>query len=246
MFNNRPFHEVNREERHFGFLLFSEIIHNSEFRSFIFDKINNYLKSEKYLNEDNYDIFSEVALFRDYWYDLGKYKKYDQELHNKRKAVISELLLKFNVSDEIIDKYGVFWSANIGTSKLWYPGKWAIALLKEIQDTEHISENKLLRIRWAYNAKPDFLITSGSNAVFIELKVESGIGDNSEGYNQVETQNDILSLVKMTIPFFKDFTLNRILISDKDTEVIKWSELISKIPTNSLARKHLDNLTKRK
>lgn len=63
MFNGKKYYEVNREERHFGFMLVSELLNNEQFRELVFANINN--KCNAFLDSDNFEIYTEVATLRD-------------------------------------------------------------------------------------------------------------------------------------------------------------------------------------
>jgi hypothetical protein len=67
---------VNREERHFGFLFGSAVIHNLKFAQKVFDRYNSVLGSD--LDANPFNIFFEVAALRDYWCDLGRSDEYSE------------------------------------------------------------------------------------------------------------------------------------------------------------------------
>lgn len=65
------------------------------------------------------------------------------------------------------------------------------------------SVTKLQELKWAFNAKPDFLIVSGNEGLLIEAKVESGIGKYGDGATgQQETQLLIRDLLVNFVPTF--------------------------------------------
>ena len=59
------FYKMNREERHFGFLFMTSIICNPKFRKRIFEHLNNQLHPNLTLDPNDFDVYAEVALFRD-------------------------------------------------------------------------------------------------------------------------------------------------------------------------------------
>lgn len=126
----------------------------------------------------------------------------------------------------IIDHNRVFWTnGNIGGGKLWCPSEWNINELKEIFG----SGNKLVPVRWCFNAKPDVLIVSNSSSVFIEVKVESGGGRSSSGYDQLDIQIEISVLMKMLIPEFHSHNFYNSSLTLNDELRIKgleWREII--------------------
>lgn len=224
MFTNHSYTAVNREERHFGFLFGSAIIHNQEFAERIFDRYNSVLGS--YLEVKTFDIFFEVAALRDFWRDLGRSDEYTDGTHARRRDVLNAILQHKGYDPGMIDHNKVFWtSGNIGSGKLWCPSEWNI---KEIQKIEK-SINDLVSIRWCFNAKPDILIVSNTSCVFIEIKVESGSGKSNSGYDQLDVQEEISDFMKLLIPEFHNhnFYNSSLTLNDElRMKGLKWSEII--------------------
>lgn len=195
MFNTNSYNAVNREERHFGFLFGSAVIHNQEFAKKVFERYNSILGSD--LDANSFDIYFEVAALRDYWRDLGRSDEYSNETHTKRRNGLNTILEYKGYDPNIIDQNKVFWTnGNIGSGKLWCPSEWNISEL-------HLNEksvNDLVSIRWCFNAKPDILIVSNTSGVFIEVKIESGGGRSSLGYDQLDIQEVISRYMKLLIP----------------------------------------------
>jgi len=250
MFNDKKYFEVNREERHFGNLLISAIIYDEKFRCFLFDLINKKINKPEYLN-GSFDIYSETAILRDYWNDLSDFKKFTPELLARRKEIISLCMKHFYIDPIILDKYPLFWN----NKNLCFPGKWTeknnnnLQNLKEIQEKNSISNNYLCRIGWAFKAKPDLLIISNNNCIIIELKLESGIGKNKDGYNQIQTQQDIIELSKITVPFFKTISSfeNILLTKEKNNFYLSWLEILQDLNnfSNDLIKKHFNIIIKK-
>jgi hypothetical protein len=181
MFNPKPYHTINREERHFGSLFTSALIYDEDFRRAVFFRLGKATHAD--LDPQNFEVYTEVAALRDYWFDLGDSKIYSKETHEDRRTVLNIILKDRGYSPDLIDKEPVFWTlGKISTGKLWCPSEW------QIRDLTHIEKEKndLVKIRWCFNAKPDLLIVSGKSCVFLELKVESGAGSNEHGYDQIE------------------------------------------------------------
>ena len=248
MFNNKEYFEVNREERHYGNLLISSIIYDDNFRKHFFELINSKLRINDYL-KGNFDIYSETAIFRDYWHDLGDQNKWNNELLIRRKKIIELFFNHFNIDLKIIEKYPIFWTGKINDSKLWSPGNWTktnnLKILKNIEIENSIENSNLCRIGWAFNAKPDLLIISNNNCIIIELKLESGVGSNDHGYNQIQTQQDIIDLIKVSIPYFENYTFKNIMIAKESEEYcISWTELVQYF-NNDLVKKHFSNIIKK-
>jgi len=224
MFNDNSYNKVNREERHFGFLFGSAIIHNHDFAQKIFDKYNSLLGSD--LDIKSFDIFFEVAALRDYWRDLGRSYDYIDETHNKRRNVLNTILHYKGYDPCIIDHNKVFWTnGNIGNGKLWCPSEWNITELKNIEK----SVNDLVSVRWCFNAKPDILLISNTSGVFIEIKVESGGGKSTSGYDQLDIQEEISKLMKLLIPDLekhKFYNSSLTLNDELRIKGLKWREVI--------------------
>jgi hypothetical protein len=234
MFNDKPYYTVNREERHFGFLFGSAIIHNQEFAKDIFRKYNEIIGSNLNINE--YEIFLEVAALRDFWYDLGNSFVYSQETHSNRRKILNMILQEKGYNVNLIDNEPVFWTnGNIGTGKLWCPSEWNISELKRFEKYE----NDLASVRWSFNAKPDVLIVSNNCAVFIEIKVESGGGRNDSGYDQLRIQKEISTWMKLLIPEFTQksfFNTSLTLNNELELKGLTWNEVIESLIKTSVGK----------
>ena len=72
------------------------------------------------------------------------------------------------------------------------------------------------------------MIISNNNCILIELKLESGIGKNDDGYDQIQTQKDIIDFIKITVPYFNNKYFEHILISKEDDKnTLSWYEILS-------------------
>jgi hypothetical protein len=240
MFSDKEFYKVNREERHFGFLLIASIIYDNDFREYFFDCINKCIEKKFFLDKNNYDVYSEAALFRDYWKDLDKDNNYSEKLNRQRKII--ELFLEhFCIDKSVIDKNRELFEKKKGKQELRFPGKWLKKTIKSVQEKENINNNELFRIRWACNAKPDLLILSKNFGLLIELKIESKLGKNDSGYDQKKTQSDILNLAKFTIPCFKNMHLERKTLEKNDNGFITWKEIKEKF-NDELVKKYMKHI----
>jgi hypothetical protein len=235
MFNDRPYYTVNREERYFGFLFGSALIHNQEFAKEIFSKYNDLIGSKlEYLN---FEIFFEVAALRDFWFYLGDNKVYNSETHDKRRKVLDTILQIKGYDAGLIDRERVFWTnGNIGTGKLWSPSEWNIADLKRIER----NENDLSSVRWSFNAKPDVLLISNNAAVFIEIKVESCGGRSDYAYDQLKIQKEISIWMKRLIPEFRErtfFNTSLTLNNELETKGLTWNDIIYSLGKTSAGKR---------
>lgn len=231
MFNNKPYTAINREERHYGFLFGSALIHDINFAEAIITKYNNLLGSD--LDFRQFEIYFEVAALRDYWFDLGDSFKYSSETHQKRRIILETILEQKGYDKGIIDREKVFWTnGNIGAGKLWCPSEWNI---KELERFEK-SKNDLATVRWSFNAKPDVLMVSNQSAVFIEIKIESGAGKSDSGYNQLEIQEQISKWMKLLIPEFSDkqfYNSSLTLNNELEIKGLTWSDVINALKLTS-------------
>jgi hypothetical protein len=217
---------VNREERHFGFLVASALIHAPAFR-----RATCALLAEAcdcVLDPTTLEVFAEVAALRDYWRALGDPVAYAADTHSRRRVVLERILEARGYPPETLDAHGVFWTGGLPRrGKLWSPSEWS---KKDLAAVEHAPLD-LVKVRWAFNAKPDLLLVSGAHAAFIEIKLESRAGRTDDGYDQLETQRRIASLMKQLIPAFAGveftntaLTLERGLI--KEGRSITWRQMI--------------------
>ncbi len=218
-------YHINREERHFGFLFFTALISNSVFREEIFALMNE--RGAMQLNAEEFDVYAEVAIFRDHWNALGNHNNYNAELHSKRLEVLSDILEANHIETSVIYQHDMFWTGSIGASKLWYPGKWSERKIQEIETAHEMQEKELWRCRWLCNAKPDVMIHSGNDVLFIEIKVESGMGFASNGYEQGRTQEDIIKTGKQVIDWMKYANVQRMTLTHLDDPLgITWQEVV--------------------
>lgn len=226
MFNDKPYFEVNREERFYCALLshalLSSLVVRERFTELIYSKFGITLRP------DDFQVFLEAATLRDFWNDPGDPKAYTEETHIKRRKIICSLLSIMNISEEAIDKYIFFWTSE-KQKKLWSPGRWEPKALKEAGLYE------LIKLRWAFNAKPDIMILSNSNALIIEVKVESGEGNIEDtGYRQLDIQVLISQLLNRFVPYFKEVNFKNTILSLNTKEGITWKEILTLIEDDKL------------
>jgi hypothetical protein len=190
-------YSINREERHFGFLFMAYLLANAEFRKRTFARLNSITCTQ--LAADDFDIYAEVAIFRDLWNNLGNHVEYDGGLNAARRDELGKLLSAMDIEPACIDRERLFWTGEVGSSKLWFPGRWSAAKIKDLETRCDIADKRFWRCRWLCNAKPDIMIHSGNAVVFIEVKVESGKGTNHLGYDQQQTQKDLIEVGRQMI-----------------------------------------------
>ena len=83
--------------------------------------------------------------------------------------------------------------------------------------------------------KPDILIISKSICLFIEAKIESGIGQyDGEGSNQLNAQELISRLLKLLVPFFQEKEFRNILLTTDGRKGISWTNILETIEENDI------------
>lgn len=263
-------YEINREERHFGFLFLSAILSNPSFRKQLFSLLNSNAKLT--LNHECFDVYAEIAVFRDLWNSLGSHRDYDGgtsgELHQKRFNMLKGILDAMQIDSSLVNQEDLFWTGKIGDSKLWFPGKWSHSKIEDLEVRLHREKEKpLYRCRWLCNAKPDIMIQSGTEVLFIEVKVESGMGSNERGYSQEQTQRDIINVGKEIFDWMDNGHVKRINLTHPDALSVKthpspvdaiqdisWDEVIdiygkTKIPSDigaDMLERHFKHIPKPK
>ena len=213
MFSKKTFLEVNREERFFCAVLFHVILASSQYRERFFGALRT--KQMINLDPNDFQIFVEAAILRDYWSDLGDPREYERDTHDKRRTVVEELLrlAELDVS-EIDQRKELFFTP---AKKLVSPGHWNEDCIGSTNWTEP-TKDLMKDFKHAFNSKPDLLILSGQNAVMIEAKLESGFGDN-----QRPNQKLICRLVRELIPAFKGVVIRDIELTAEDASRRRFS-----------------------
>ncbi|MEI6847497.1 MAG: hypothetical protein WCK32_05590 [Chlorobiaceae bacterium] len=251
MFNDKPYAEVNREERFFCFLFAHALLMSRSVR-FGFAK----LAKEKYnvhLDPDALEVYVEAAALRDYWFNLGDPVSYSEKMDKRRREVLEQILEYFKVPSGILDKHALF---KTSMGKLWSPSHWNINALKNAGLDKYNfidggDQYNLIDVKWAFNAKPDIVLISPESMLVIEAKLESAEGCNAaSGYGQYKIQRLIMKLWKLLIPKFANKQLQFALLKVKGSseKSIIWSkltELIAKSDADNFTRESFDILKKR-
>jgi len=241
MFSEKSYSEVNREERFFCFLLSHALLMSKHVRQGFAELVSK--KCNVHLNPDELEVYVEAAALRDYWRDLGDPVAYSPETHNRRRAVLELIFQKYSISADVLDKHDLFWTSS---KKLWNPNHWSEKALEEAGLKE------LIKVKWAFNAKPDILLISPESMLVIEAKVESAEGCKADvEYKQFQTQRLISELWQLLIPGFQNRKLvNAVLNVSSSLEeipVIQWSEIIDLISgsdVDAFTRKAMGELSR--
>ena len=132
------------------------------------------------------------------------------------------------IPEKTIDAHHFFWTSD-QHKKLWSPGRWEPKAIKES------GLDELVKIRWAFNAKPDILIISDSTALMIEGKLESGEGRNEDsGYQQYDIQELIVRLLQLLVPQFKNVKFFKTVLALNPPTGISWKEVLALVDGGGL------------
>lgn len=146
------------------------------------------------------EIYSEVAWLRDHWRNLGDPWHWNDDLETARRRFLGACLEPLGRRlEDVQDKS--FFRTEGPSPKVVSPGRWPIAAL---------GGDKALRdLKWAFNAKPDFVLVCGDRAVIVEAKVESKPGKASSGYSQDGTQAVLSLLLPAVSPYLDSGQVGR-------------------------------------
>jgi len=230
MFNDKPFAEVNREERFYCFLIAHAMLSSQPTRQNLVELIRN--RNGIVLAPEQLQVFVEAAALRDYWNDLGDPVIYDEQTHLQRLRTLQIILAEVGVSPEELDKHDVFWTS-AARKKLWNPGRWDIEALKAtgLIPTGQQSERKnstLIDVKWAFNAKPDLMIVSPGTVLLIEAKVEAGEGREGSGYEQYRIQELITKLLKLLVPRFAVSNFRNLVLARRAGD-LSWADVVATV-----------------
>ena len=223
-FKPRSYLAVNREERFFCFLVAHALLAHREARV-AFAEMVTAAHPRCHLEPDDLQVFVEAAVLRDFWNDLGDPQAYDEDTARRRRQVIDELLRQQGASITV-DEDALFWTSK-ERRKLWNPGRWPTAMLRER------GLDRLLSLKWAFNAKPDFVLVSPGHALMIEAKLESDIGQ-SEGYHQLETQRLIATLLPQFVPAFEGVRVETTTLGVNVEDGLNWSDAVRALDVEGL------------
>jgi hypothetical protein len=228
MFNpEKRFYQVNREERCFVALLAHMLLGCQEAREHACSLLSQRLEGAPRLDPAHLEVYVEPAPLRDYWRELGDYKSKTGRTYEARRRVIIDVLSSIDLPPDLIDRESAFWTkGGIQTGRLWSPGHWTLGRAVDPVTTAHVAA--LTEIKQAWNSKPDLLLLSGSNGIFIEAKVESGFGKH-----QLRNAATVARLLRRLNSGFTDplplvtLTLGvpKILPTHADA-TLQWRELI--------------------
>ncbi|QKK03582.1 MAG: hypothetical protein HND55_13475 [Pseudomonadota bacterium] len=251
---------VNREERFFCMLLSHCLLANDGARQG-FAKVveENQEIPSLFSASPDLALYVEVAALRDFWRHLGNPNSKNPDVEEKRLRFLRKAVDWANTLDlggakgcalipfELLEKSpgSPLWTEGGKSShepKLWSPARWSMKGLDEFPLSKPCAK-RLMRLRWAFNAKPDILVLEGRRGLLIEAKVESGGGSNRDGYDQVQTQRDILSLWKhLELPGL-DGTIHLVTLGkgrplNKEAPHLTWQSVLE-----GIGKENMDQFT---
>jgi len=128
--------------------------------------------------------------------------------------------------DYLLQQHQFFWST-AAKKKLHSPGRWPLSQLETVNILG--GQKRLKALKWAFNAKPDFLLLSGGRGILIEAKAASPFSINhTTGYDQQEVQRLIADLFPVVTRGIVTEPLGLITLTNSDHKVpnrILWREV---------------------
>lgn len=258
------YRRVNREERFFCMLLAHCLLaHVGARQGFVRVVEASQGIPSTFSASPELAVYIEVAALRDFWRQNGNPRAYNERLEQARRGFLRKArewanALPRPVASGSDDGWGAipkgwleeskgspFWTEGAGRNhvpKLWSPGRWSMKRLAEFPFSKPCIK-RLMRLRWAFNAKPDILVLEGKRGLLIEAKVESGGGSNRDGYDQFQTQRDILSLWKyLELPGL-DGTIHLVTLGrsgplQKEAPHLTWQSVIA-----GIGKENMDQFT---
>ncbi len=172
------FLDINREERFFCTLLAHGLLSSFALRSGFFQLLATSSGVQLSPAVGATEVYTEVAWLRDHWRALGDPRAWNESLEQRRIQYLTDCLavLKMDLADI---EHEPFYRTSGAKPKVVSPGRWPLAQL---------SDSRLRNLKWAFNAKPDFIFVSNERAVILEVKLESPPGKQGD-YVQDEVQD---------------------------------------------------------
>ena len=226
MFTSKPYWQINREERFYCFLFGHALLSSRQVRENFTQMAES--KFSISMDPDNFEVYVEAAVLRDYWHDLGNPIEYSEKTHTNRREVLDAILKEYKLPGTTLEVFDLFWTTPNRT-KLWSPSRWSIGTLQSN------GLDNLIPVKWAFNSKPDIVIVSDSTVLLIEAKVESSEGrDGQSGYRQFEVQELVSKLMKLLIPEFQNMVFWNTSLEVKTEGGISWGEILEIIDRSDI------------
>ncbi len=216
--------DVNREERFFCFLLAHALLAHRQARQAFAAQVAAVVPGCE-LDPSALEIYVEAAVLRDFWNDLGDPAVYDADCASRRRVVL-DALFEHVGAQCAVDDHDLFWTTP-ERAKLWSPGRWSEKAIRAA------GLQVLLQLKWAFNAKPDFLLHSPGQVLLIEAKLESGVGRGG-GYDQIAIQRLIGELMSSQVPAFAGARVQLTTLGVVGPEGLSWERVVQAVDVPGL------------
>lgn len=225
---DKPYYEINREERNVAALLYHLLLQGDNLNSFL--KLLDYDVSKVIPSE--IAIYYEYAFIRDLWNSIDKTKN-----EEKRDFILQYLDLKEKNHSILFDKNNIqafnrFFGATraLSSEHIVSPANWSINDMADTIKNDHELLKKVCYFKWSFNAKPDIVIhTSKNTAICIEAKWGSNEGtytatENLKNVKQMEIQEEVMKhILKLETEFC--FLVKKKPLREVSAKVLTWKEV---------------------
>ena len=211
---------INREERFFCSLLTHALLSSLYLREQFYSRVKESCQITLDWQPGATEVYSEVAWLRDHWRNLGDPRHWTPDLEHERIQMVSTCLGVVGKDLGDVENRSFFRTRG-KVPKVVTPGRWPLSALDD--------DWALKLLKWAFNAKPDFLLVCNDRAVIIEAKVESQPGKSPNGFSQDAVQEALCLLIPAVAPYLDSQAVGRLWLAPKKiasrAATIRWSEV---------------------
>lgn len=222
------FLEITREERFFCALLTHGVLSSASLRSAFYERLSAAADVDLDPSEGATEVYTEVAWLRDHWRNLGDPAQWNDEIDARRAEFLEACLNAMNRPAQENFTEPFFRTSG---NKLMSPGRWKL---------EDAQQRGVERLKWAFNAKPDFAFVCSDRAVLLEVKVES-----PPGAEQDDIQGLLCDLMWAVSPYLT--TVKRAWLANtainSGAHTVLWAEVARMV--QHLPLEELDDFTRR-
>lgn len=247
---DRPYFQINREERHLAAILFHILnLPDTDNVTLLLQRAG----CDWRLDKEEFGVYFEYSHLRDLWHSAG------QAANDVKRTAVLEMLRKTGSSDGLVQELttlapaifnGKFIGAGASANYIQSPANWQLPRFADwITDANDLMA--VCQLKWAFKAKPDVVIQPNrGTALCVELKLESGEGSYpaSASEKTILKKRGLFGPKKDGFPFpvsqtsiqrhmmrnllglecrFLFITRNGSNISDSpDTQAISWDRLL--------------------
>jgi hypothetical protein len=228
----KSFISINREERFFCSLLTHGLLSSPNLRRRFFGSVHEVTGIELGSDPGATEVYSEVAWLRDHWRNLGNPRQWTGLMEQDRINLLAQCLDSLGRDIADVENKPFFRTAG-KAPKVVTPGRWPLLALGD--------DKQLALLKWAFNAKPDFLLVCDDRAVIIEAKVESGPGKAASGFSQDEVQEALKTLIPAVAPYLDPKRIGRMWLApqeiDSTAQTVLWADvadIVATLPADEL------------